>query len=150
MSNSCADESFLRLLSLTAQSMRSYADQRLKKYDLTVEQLQVLKCMAADSGQSQRQLCSSSGKSPANITRILDRLEKKGRIVRRKNPTDRRASLVFLTKDGALLRDEVTQLFNALGKELVENIEFEKQKIAFEVLTIIKNKIESSSILQGD
>jgi len=150
MTVSCEDESFLRLLSLTAQSMRSYADQRLKKYELTVEQLQVLKCMQFDLGQSQRQLCTAAGKSPANITRILDRMERKGRIVRRKNPNDRRASLVFLTEAGVVLRDQMTTLFAALGKELVEDIESERQKIAFDVLTIIKNKIESIPISQGE
>ncbi len=150
MSVSCNDESFLRLISLTAQTMRSYADQRLKRYDLTVEQLQVLKHMRAEGGQTQKELCGATGKSAANITRILDRLENKGRIVRKKNPEDRRASLVFLTSDGFALKEEVTNLFNSLGEGLLSDIDEEKQKIAFEVLGAIKLKIESSTILKGE
>ncbi len=144
MEKSC-EESFFRLIALTGQAMRSYADQRLKSYDLTVEQLQVLKQTDLESGQPQRELSLLTGKSPANMTRILDRLEKKNRIVRKRNPDDRRSSLVFLTKDGEMLRDEVTNLFEGLRSELVDGIEAEKQLIAIEVLRGIRKNIEKMS-----
>ncbi len=133
MENPC-EESFFRLIALTGQAMRSYADQRLKSYDLTVEQLQVLKQADVAGGQPQNKLSLLTSKSPANMTRILDRLEKKNRIVRRNNPDDRRSSLVFLTKDGKALKDEVINLLESLQAELVEGISHEKQLIAIEVL----------------
>ncbi len=144
MNNSC-EESFFRLIALTGQAIRSYADQRLKSYDLTVEQLQVLKKTEVDRGQAQSTLSQLTDKSPANMTRILDRLERKNRIVRKKNPDDRRSSLVFLTKDGEALRDEVKTLFNGLRFELGVGIEGDKQLIATEVLLAIKKNIEKVS-----
>lgn len=147
---SCGEESFLRMISMTAQVVRSYADQRLKKYDLTVEQLQVMKHMSIERGQTQIELSSTIGKSPANVTRILDRLEVKGRIARQSNPEDRRTTLVFLTEKGKVLKDEVLCLFDALGTELVADIAPEKQRIAFEVLGLIKGKIEKSSVIEGE
>jgi len=142
---SACEESFWRLITHTGQAMRSYADQRLKKYDLTVEQLQVIMQMDVHTGQSQSVLSSACEKSPANITRILDRLEKKGRIVRRKNSRDRRSSLVFLTKNGCTLRDELVSLFEGLRAELVDGIGSEKQHVAVEVLNAMKNNIEKMS-----
>lgn len=147
---SCGDESLLRLISLTAQVMRGYADHRLKKYDLTVEQLQVLKHMTVDHGQTQKELSSAAGKSAANLTRILDRLENKKRIVRRQSPDDRRATLVQLTGEGAELKEDVLRLFDALGESLVSEIDEEKQQVALEVLRTIKVRIENSSELQGE
>ena len=144
MSDVC-DESFLRLIAHTGLAMRSYADQQLKSYGLTVEQLQVLKQTDLRVGLPQRTLSVLTGKSPANITRILDRLEKKERIVRKANPDDRRSSLVFLTGVGKILSDEVTSLFEGLQSELVGGINIEKQIIAFEVLTGIKNNIGKMS-----
>jgi DNA-binding MarR family transcriptional regulator len=138
-------ESFWRLIALTGQAMRSYADQRLKTYDLTVEQLQVLKQIDGDGGQPQNRLSVLTGKSPANITRILDRLEKKNRIVRQLNPDDRRSSLVFLTKEGKALHDEVINLFDGLRSELAKGIELEKQQVAAEVLKKIRENIEKMS-----
>lgn len=143
--NTNCEESFWKLIGHTGQAMRSYADQRLKSYDLTVEQLQVLKQTDLDVGQPQRKLSQLTGKSPANMTRILDRLEKKNKIVRTRNPDDRRSSLIFLTKDGERLRDEVTCLFEGLRSELVDGIDAEKQLIAIEVLRGIRNNIGKMS-----
>jgi len=145
MEKSCED-SFWRMIALTGQAMRSYADQRLKSYDLTVEQLQVLKQIDVDGGQPQNKLSVLTGKSPANMTRILDRLEKKKRIIRRLNPDDRRSSLVFLTEEGKALHDEVISLFKGLRVDLVSGIAAEKQKIALEVLEGIRKNIEEMSV----
>lgn len=135
------DESFWRMIALTGQAMRSFADKRLKGYDLTVEQLQLLKQLATDQGRTQSFLCEISGKSPANITRILDRLEKKRRIVRRPNPQDRRSSLVFLTPEGERLRAEVMTLFDGLRAELVQGIPEDRQQVAIGVLRSITENI---------
>jgi DNA-binding MarR family transcriptional regulator len=142
---SSCDESFFRLIALTGQAMRSYADQRLKIFDLTVEQLQLLKELTIDAGRPQSVLGALSSKSPANITRILDRLEKKRRIVRRQNPEDRRSSLVFLTEEGERLRAQVFNLFEGLRSELVRGISGESQQRAVLVLEAIKTNIERMS-----
>ena len=139
------EESIWRLIGTTGQAIRNYADQRLKQYDLTVEQLQVLKQTHLDHGQAQHRLCTAAGKSPANITRILDRLERKKRIVRRKNPRDRRSSLVFLTEEGAQLRDEVLQLFETLREELFAGVTVDEQRTAVGVLRLIRENINKMS-----
>ncbi|OGR17789.1 MAG: hypothetical protein A2X81_05950 [Desulfobacterales bacterium GWB2_56_26] len=129
------------MIALTGQAMRSFADKRLRGYDLTVEQLQLLKQLAVDNGLTQSILCRISDKSPANITRILDRLEKKRRIVRRPNPEDRRSSLVFLTAEGERLRAEVINLFEGLRAELVQGIPDDRQQVAIGVLRAITENI---------
>ena len=139
------EESFWRLIGITGQAMRSYADQQLKRYDLTVEQLQVMKQADLYDGLAQHNLSSLTGKSPANMTRILDRLEKKNRIIRKLNPNDRRSILVFLTKEGESLKDEVINLFAGLRAELIQGIDNEKQQVAIEVLRAIRNNIKKMS-----
>lgn len=139
------DESFFRLIALTGLALRSYADQRLRNYDLTLEQLQVLKQADVVGGQPQNKLSLLTSKSPANMTRILDRLEKKDRIVRRLNPEDRRSSLIFLTKDGKALKDEVIQFLESLQTGLIEGITIEKQLVVIEVLNELKNNIDKMS-----
>jgi DNA-binding MarR family transcriptional regulator len=139
---SSCEESFFRLIALTGQAMRSYADQRLKGFDLTVEQLLLLQQLKSQIGQPQSRLGKVSSKSPANITRILDRMERKQRIVRRLNPNDRRSSLVFLTEEGERLRTEVISLFEVLRAELVRGISSDSQQAATVVLAAIKNNIE--------
>ncbi|MFW2366917.1 MAG: MarR family winged helix-turn-helix transcriptional regulator [Desulforhopalus sp.] len=140
--NGGSEESFWSLIGLTNRAMRSYADKRLQRYDLTIEQMLVLKHLDVSEGMSQNGLSQLADKSPANITRILDRLENKNNIIRRPNPDDRRSSLVFLTGEGENVRDEVIGLFMGLRSELVEGIPADKQQIAVEVLKGIKLNIE--------
>jgi len=141
--NSCEEESIGRQIYICGQAMRSYADQKLKKHDLTIEQLHILKQLSIMEGQTQSQLCELVGKSPANVTRILDRLEKKGSVIRSNNPEDRRSILVSLTKDGELLLAAVTALFEGLGPDVVAGISLEEQKTANNVLNkILENLSE--------
>ncbi len=147
MDTTC-EESFWRLIGITSQAMRSYADQQLKCYDLTVEQLQVMKHADLHDGLPQRNLSSLTGKSPANMTRILDRLERKKRIIRKLNLDDRRSILIFLTKEGKALKDEVLHLFEGLRAELVQGIDNEKQQAAIEVLLAIRKNIEKMSAMK--
>ena len=48
-----------------------------------------------------------------SVTNAVDRLEEAGLVVRRPHPTDRRATLVELTKDGAALAERATAELNA-------------------------------------
>jgi DNA-binding MarR family transcriptional regulator len=149
MEKTCNEEPLLQLISMTAQVMRSFADQWLKKYDLTVEQLHALKRLDLDLGKTQSALCNVTGKSPANITRLLDRLENKKYVVRRKNPDDRRASLVFLTKEGMRIREEVREGFDGMRSELLRDIDIKKREQVSDVLNTIKNRIETVSVQKG-
>jgi len=141
--SSCEEESIGRQIYICGQAMRSYADQKLKKHDLTIEQLHILKQLSVTARQTQSQLCEGVGKSPANITRILDRLEKKGSVVRSNNPEDRRSVLVSLTKDGESLLADVNALFEGFGPDVVAGISLEKQKATINVLKkILQNLSE--------
>ena len=143
--SSCEEESIGRQIYICGQAIRNYADQKLRNHDLTVEQLHILKQLSFVKGQTQSQLCEGAGKSPANITRILDRLEKKGSVNRKKNPDDRRSTLVFLTEEGEDLLADVRVLFEGFGPEVVAGISLEKQKIAMDVLNKILQNVSRLS-----
>ncbi len=142
MRESCEKRSLLRTIYLTAQVMKSYADSRLKVFDLTVEQMEVIKRASTEIGKTQSRLSEETVKSPANMTRILDRMEKKKLILRRKNPMDRRSSLVFLTEEGENLREAVTSSFHDLDSILLEGIHPESQSVALSVLETINQNVE--------
>lgn len=118
-----------RLIYYTAQEMKNFAERALKPYQLTLEQLLLLKNMSADSGLSQRQIGTLANKSPANMTRILDRLEVKSLITRESNPKDRRSSLVFLTEKGNSLLVEVTGILESFSANFLQDISIEEQQI---------------------
>lgn len=141
----CNEEALPRLVYMTAQALRNHAEKVLKPYGLTLEQFVPLKHLFFEPGATQRQICEGTKKTPANMTRILDRLEKKSLVKRRENPKDRRASLVFLTDKGEALVNEVSSLFESYSDEVIVGITEKEQQITRNVLKKMENNIQKIS-----
>jgi DNA-binding MarR family transcriptional regulator len=142
---SCTEESIGRLLYTTAQAMTLHAEKTLKPYDLTVEQLHLLKNMDEESALSQQQLCEIVQKSAANVTRILDRLERKHYIRREKNPADRRSTLLFLTPQGGKLIDDVHIILESFSEQLIEGISLQEQELLSRLLHTMQDNLSRFS-----
>ena len=98
--------------------------------------------MPVDSGLTQRQVGEIVNKKPANLTRILDRLESKELMVRRSNPDDRRATLVFLTDKGRMLVEKVHGGFENFSNQIVRDISAQDQETTRKVLEIMHNNLQ--------
>ena len=126
----CTEESLGRLIYHTAQDIRNMAEKILYPYDLTVEQMHLLKNMSLETGITQKALGGMVNKTPANLTRILDRLEAKALIQRQPDPGDRRVYLVFLTEKGVALVKDVHETFQTFSARMVHSISDEMQHTA--------------------
>lgn len=146
----CHHDSLGRTIYLTSQAMRHHVDHMLKPFDITMEQLHILKNIERQDGRTQREICSMAGKSPANITRILDRLEKKQLIVRRDNPEDRRSQLVSLTQNGHALASRLSDLFSTLSHKIEKHINENEMGIVKKVLGQIEMNLLELSENPGD
>ena len=134
-----------RTIYQTAQRIKNFAEKMLKPYELTLEQFHLLKHMQQDAGMSQRELGELVNKTPANITRILDRLEAKNLVHRRPSKTDRRATHVFLTQDGDMLKRKVFATFEPLSAQLTEGISDKRQDETRKILATITKNIQIMS-----
>ncbi len=121
--------------------MTFHAEKALKPYDLTAEQFHLLKNIFENTPLSQNQLCEIGQKSAANVTRILDRLEKKGFAIREKNPADRRSTLLSLTSQGKKLVDEVSGLFESFSDRLTEGISEQDQALLAQLLLKVQDNL---------
>lgn len=129
------EDSLGRLIYFTAQDLTNFAKKLLQPYGLTLEQFHLLENTDMVVGISQRQLGEVANKTPANMTRMLDRMAAKALIVRRADPVDRRTSLVYLTGKGQALAAEVLSEFNSYSVGMLLGIGNDKQQIAKDVLT---------------
>jgi DNA-binding MarR family transcriptional regulator len=75
--------------------------------DITLPQHRVLVVLAADGPQGISQLADQLGIDQSNASRLCDRLQRLGLIVRQRSSTDGRAVHVHLTSSGAELLKEV-------------------------------------------
>lgn len=138
---SCDEESVGRLLYLTTQAMTNHAERALKPYELTVEQFILLKNIPEDGDLSQIQLCEIVEKSAANVTRILDRLEKKSFVKRKQNPADRRSTLLVLTNQGKEMVEKVHNLFESFSEHLTKGISIQERDLLMQLLDKIRENL---------
>jgi DNA-binding MarR family transcriptional regulator len=64
------------------------------------------------------QIARYLGTDTAGMTRLIDRLESRGLVRRRKHPTDRRSILLEPTAKGAAIIPELRQLFRNTARDL--------------------------------
>ncbi len=93
----------------TASWMKSRINQWLKDYDLTHEQLNVLRIVR---GQRSKPVCVRDISERmidrnSNTTRIIDKLEAKSLVRRSQSEEDRREMVIILTNDGKELLKKV-------------------------------------------
>lgn len=131
------------LISKVQLKLRHRLNQKLRKYDITLEQRQIILKLFAYGAMSQRELCEKTLMEPSNINMTLKRMEQRGYIRKIKHPTDKRASLIEVTSKALELKDDLAQLGKDNVKQLLEGVEQEKIDNAFEVLQIMyKNALE--------
>lgn len=78
-------------------------DRELQPLDITTAQFVVFDSIARSGGSTIGALCRVIGYDSGAMTRLLDRIEKKGLVRRVANPNDRRSFLIELTEESAAL-----------------------------------------------
>jgi len=114
--------------------LRNSLSHKLKKYDLTIEQRQILLVLYQFGAMSQRELCEKTFSEPSNITVTLNRMKQRDLISKLKHPNDNRALLITPTKKALKLKKELQNIGSDNTLSLLEGIEPQKQQIAIEVL----------------
>lgn len=85
--------------------------ERVAELDLVPAQTGLLRAVAAGPGQSQQALAQLLGTPPSRLVALVDALEERGILERRRNPDDRRLHAVHLTEVGHQgLRSQVARL----------------------------------------
>jgi DNA-binding MarR family transcriptional regulator len=103
----------LTMIFRIAQTMRTILDRELEPCTVTGQQAAMMLRCAGESGESFESLAKSLGTDSAGITRLADRLEQKGLMIRNPSPTDRRATLLILSSAGY---DLLPSLRQAIGR----------------------------------
>ncbi|MEV1008414.1 MarR family transcriptional regulator [Streptomyces sp. NPDC049881] len=105
-----------------AHAHQNAAAALLKNLGLHPGQELVLMRLADEDGQPQSRLVRALGLDPSTVSRTLQRLERKGLLVRTPSTADRRAVLVALTPAGRALLPEVRRVWDALDAATVAGL----------------------------
>jgi DNA-binding MarR family transcriptional regulator len=85
------------------KGIQDYSHEVSSKFGITGPQLWALKTISQNGSLSLRDLSERMYLHPSTITGVVDRLEKKGYVIRKRDQVDRRVIYVGLTTEGRKL-----------------------------------------------
>jgi DNA-binding MarR family transcriptional regulator len=138
------DDSYGYLINLAAQRLKYELHQtfQAKGIDITPEQWAVLNRLWEQDGLSQVELAERTFKDKPGTTRILNLLEKKGVVLRRRDADDGRVLHVFLTKAGRDLKEKLIPCAEEVLAKSGQNLTNEEVQQFKHILTKILNNLE--------
>ena len=134
--DSIQQEALITLLR-TADWARRILSQEIEQVsDLTQQQYNVLRILrgAGDEGLPTLQIAERMVEHTPGITRLIDRLIKKGLVDRIRCPHDRRQVLCSITKDGLAALKPMDKKIDGLDKKLLGHLPNKKLKDLIKLL----------------
>jgi DNA-binding MarR family transcriptional regulator len=95
---------------------------RMEPFGLRPVDFSVLSVVAHNPGVTSRQICAALDILPPNLVGMVKSLQKRGLIVRKPHPTDRRAQGLHLSAAGRRLHDEAQATATALEQGVTDRI----------------------------
>lgn len=117
------------LAQLGAHAAQQYAE-RISHLGLAPPHTGVLFAIARKPGRSQLALATDLGTPPTRLVALLDALEERGAIERRRNPDDRRNNAIYLTDAGRRLMADLAATAARHEREITAGLgEAERQQL---------------------
>jgi MarR family 2-MHQ and catechol resistance regulon transcriptional repressor len=128
----------------TASRIKKRADEFFRPFGLTDVQFNVMMLLAYQSGGegglSQAKLSDMMLVNRANVTSLIDRMEKSGLVVRTAAESDRRYNIVKLTGKGQKLLAKIEPLYAQEVKRVMSSAGTAEQKKLITILEKIRSR----------
>jgi DNA-binding MarR family transcriptional regulator len=119
-----------------ARLVRTEADKRARAHGMTRAQWTILLNLERQPGLLQKELAELLEVEPITVARLVDRLEARGMVERRGDPTDRRCWRLHLT-------DESRPLMSEIGAQLGDLAQIITSGLSNETLEIVASSLSS-------
>lgn len=137
------ENSFGRILGVAHTSMFRYLSKLMKEQNLpiTPEQFSVLSHLWQKDGLQQSELALCTNRNRANVTRIIDILEREGIVERRDDENDRRVFKIYLTDKGKSLKEITAACAQQSIKDSLVGLTKDEIDTCIKVLLKIKSNV---------
>ena len=136
----------IRLLAECLQSFERHANERIRRFDLTPPQFDIIATLGNTPGMNCTELGEKTLITKGTMTGVLDRLEKKGLLERSRQLDDKRYFFVKLTLQGE-------QVFASVFPEVVNHgkcLFLDWNEDDFTALDVQLRKLKSSILTLSD
>lgn len=136
------DSSIGFVLNKTALLSKAGFNQRIKRFDISPEQWSLIFRVVERSGLTQKELSDSTYKDQANITRSIDRLDKKGLLTRVSNDSDRRIINLYPTPEAITLVNEIIPVSQRFNQRLCKGFSSDEIETLLRLLKKVHTNLE--------
>lgn len=135
------DESLGFLIGRTHRTMTNLFNKKLAEENINVthEQAIVMMRLWKNEGMTHQELANKIFKAKSSTTRLIDNMEKRHLVVRIPAKQDKRTKLIYLTKHGKTLLEQIFVLVFPLLNALSKGIETTDMVVFKRVITLIFN-----------
>ena len=137
------ESSFGRILGVAHTAMFRHLSKLMNERNLpiTPDQFRVLSHLWQKDGLQQSELAICTNRNRANVTRIIDILEREGIVERKSDPNDRRVFHIYLTELGKSLKKETAQCAAQSIDDSLAGLTSEEIETCIKVLSKIKENV---------
>lgn len=136
-----SDGSAFLLAQLGAHAAQRFAE-RIAELDLTPPQAGLLRSIAGQPGRSQQAIAAELGTPATRLVAMIDELEGRGVLERRRNPDDRRLYAIHLTDEGTKLLARLGRAAQAHTAELTKALDDAERRQLGELLARVAEQQE--------
>lgn len=141
MENANTTDCLANWLTRVHLKLKTSINKKLKTYNLTVEQRAILLLLYENSSMSQSEICKQTLSEASNITVTLKRMGENGYIIKSHHPTDKRTTLISLSKKACDLEKKLKQIGKDNLNELLYGISEDERDTTIDVLKKIYKNI---------
>jgi MarR family transcriptional regulator, transcriptional regulator for hemolysin len=138
------DKDLMIVLNDVARLMRTRFDQRARAFGMTRAQWIILARLSRQPGLSQNEMATICEVEPITVGRLIDRLETRGLVERRADPSDRRIRRLHLLPGAQPIIDEISRYKDELHEEIVQRLSGDDYTRIVDALLIIKDNLSAS------
>ncbi len=139
-----SDISVGTLLGEVSKLLRRRFEQLAREHELTLPQWRILGELHRRDGISQKALADAMDADAMTVSGILDRLEKRGLLIRTVDPADSRAKLANLTPEGTALIAETRKLGGELMEQVLDGLDEDERQVLAHCLNHIRTRLSAS------
>ncbi|MCX8044559.1 MAG: MarR family transcriptional regulator [Desulfobacterota bacterium] len=138
------------LIGVIHRYMRRFFESQMKKYDITPPQFEVLMTLWNEDGIVLSELGRRLSRDGPTITGIIDRMEKKKLVIRKRSMRDRRVIQVYLTPHAWEIKENLMSMQMDAGKDITNNFTQEDITALNTMLRRILSNIEEKILPRID
>lgn len=134
-----------RLANLTFDLLANCHEKELrvaKAFQLTPAEFRCLRLFDVNEKASNKSLAQRMNLSAGRLSRIIDGLTRKGYLIRREDPIDRRNMEVSLSKKGAAFVNRLNDDYTAIHREILESIDEAKHDDLIDGMTHLLSAVK--------